>query len=110
MTLLVSLNKLINSQIINIDSFNRIIKVIPNLEYFLLLEKVAVLRPFGEQNVRPVFGLHVIHLLHELVRHPSRQEDFCSQPHLLGFFDRIFVNNVLDRQLLEKLLVSLVLC
>lgn len=65
----ISLLELFNRKIVNVNTLDVVDKVRPDFKHFLLLEKVAVLRPLTQEQVGAMLGLHKVHFLFKLVAH-----------------------------------------
>lgn len=98
----VAFDELSNSEVVDVNPLDVVDEVRCDLEHAILFEEVAVLAPLAQQQVRPVLRLHVAHLLAKVQRHAACQQVGLSEPHLLGFVDRLFVDVALDGQLSEE--------
>lgn len=67
--LFVYLNEFLNGDLIDVDSFNRVVEDfgVVHLQQFVLAAPVSVSTPLAEEEPASVLGLHVVHFLDNLV-------------------------------------------
>lgn len=97
----VPLDELLYSEVVNVDALDVVNEIIRHLAHIVLLEKVLILAPLSQEEISAMFGLHIAHFLNHLVAHPSSQELWVSQSHVLCLLDCLLVDDVFEWDLLE---------